>query len=75
LTADSRRLRYRTSDVPTPSRQWLEIHHILLNRQTEAVLVEALTNVNAVPDTFTFIGLPLNIPGCDGSPIRAVAMF
>ena len=70
----SRRIRLLGMDMPSPSSQWLEIHHLLQARDVEIVLVEALANLDALPDEFTFVGFPLNIRGRDGSPIRAVAV-
>jgi kynurenine formamidase len=70
----SRRIRLLGMDMPSPSRQWLEIHHVLQARDVEIVLVEALANLDALPDEFTFIGFPLNFQGRDGSPIRAIAL-
>jgi len=70
----SRRIRLLGMDMPTPGKQWLELHHILLAKEVEIVVVEALANLDALPDNFTFIGFPLNFKGRDGSPIRAVAM-
>ena len=70
----SRRIRLLGMALPTPGRQWLELHHILLAKDVEMVLVEALANLDALPDEFTFIGFPLNFKGRDGSPIRAVAL-
>lgn len=69
----SRRIRMIGMDMPTPSRDWYEVHHILLDSEVEMVIVEALANLDQVPDEFTFIGFPLNFVGRDGSPIRAVA--
>ena len=46
----------------------------LLDKGVEIVIVEGLTNLNKVPERFTFAGFPLNIKGRDGSPIRAVAI-
>jgi len=60
-------------DTPTPSTDWLECHHILLAKGVEIVVVESLRGLERLPDTFRFIGFPLNIKGRDGSPIRAVA--
>lgn len=60
-------------DTPTPSTDWLECHHILLAKGVEIVIVEGLTNLDQLPETFRFIGFPLKIDGRDGSPIRAVA--
>lgn len=34
---------------------------------------ENLANTEKLPDTFIFYGVPLNIPGADGSPVRAFA--
>jgi len=34
---------------------------------------ENLANTKELPDTFMFYGVPLNIPGADGSPVRAYA--
>ncbi|MEO8167993.1 MAG: cyclase family protein [bacterium] len=62
-------------DTPTPSTSWKECHHILLGKGVEMVIVEGLTNLDKLPQEFTFIGFPLNIKGRDGSPIRAVAMI
>jgi kynurenine formamidase len=68
----SRRIRMLGMDTPTPSRDWYEIHHILLG--AEIVVVEALANLDRLPDEFTFMGFPLNFKGRDGSPIRAVGL-
>ena len=69
----SKKIRLLGMDMPTPSRQGYEIHHIFLAKDAEVVLVEGLNNLDALPDEFTFIGFPLNFKGRDGSPIRAVA--
>ena len=61
-------------DTPTPSTDWKEVHLTLLAAEVEIVIVEALTNLEQLPERFTFIGFPLNIVGRDGSPIRAVAV-
>lgn len=61
-------------DTPTPSEDWKECHHILLKEGVEMVIVEGLTRLEQLGDSFTFIGFPLNIKGRDGSPIRAVAV-
>lgn len=68
----SRKLRLIGMDMPTPGRDFYEIHHALLG--VEMVIVESLANLHALPDEFTFIGFPLNFAGRDGSPIRAVAL-
>lgn len=61
-------------DTPTPSTDWKECHLILLHEDIEMVIVEGLTKLETLPESFTFIGFPMNIKGRDGSPIRAVAM-
>ena len=70
----SRKLRLLGMDLPTPGRDYFEIHHILLGRPVEMVIVESLTNLALLPETFTFIGFPLNFSRGDGSPIRAVGL-
>ncbi len=70
----SRKLRLLGMDLPTPGRDYFEIHHILLARPVEMVIVESLANLAVLPETFTFIGFPLPFAGRDGSPIRAVAL-
>jgi arylformamidase len=70
-----RRIGLLGMDTPTPSTDWKECHHILLKRGLEIVIVEALTNLEKLPDEFIFMGFPLNIKGRDGSPIRAVALI
>ena len=69
----SKKIRMLGMDMPTPGKDWYELHHILL--PAEIVVVESLANLDKAPDTFTFMGFPLNIKGRDGSPIRAVAMI
>ncbi len=71
----SRKLRMIGMDLPTPGRDYFEIHHILLAPEIEMVIVESLANLAELPDgEFTFIGFPLQLAGLDGSPIRAVAV-
>lgn len=70
----ARRIRLLGMDLPTPGKNWLELHHVLLARDVEMVLVESMANLDALPDTFTFTGFPLSFRGRDGSPIRAVAI-
>jgi len=71
----SRKIRLLGMDTPTPSRDWYEVHHILLADTAEVVVVEGLTNLDKLPERFTFSGFPLNFQGRDGSPIRAVAIL
>jgi kynurenine formamidase len=68
----SKKIRLLGMDMPTPGKDWYELHHILL--PAEIVVVESLTNLDEVPDKFVFMGFPLNLKGRDGSPIRAVGM-
>ncbi|MEA3209025.1 MAG: arylformamidase [Chthoniobacter sp.] len=69
-----RKLRLIGMDMPTPGRDYYEIHHTLLAPEVEMVIVESLANLDELPDEFTFIGFPLRFAGGDGSPIRAVAV-
>ena len=69
----SRKIRMIGMDTPTPSYDWFEVHHVLLG--VEIVVVETLTNLDKLPDSFVFMGFPMNIKGRDGSPIRAVAQI
>ncbi len=71
----SRRIGLLGMDTMTPSTQWKEVHHALLRQDVEIVIVEGLTNLDQLPERFTFAGFPLNIKGRDGSPIRAVAII
>ena len=66
----ARRIRLLGMDTPTPSRDWLEVHRILLGRPAEVVVVESLAHLDQLPDQFTFIGFPLLFTGRDGSPIE-----
>ena len=61
-------------DTPSPSEDWEECHRILLAPEARMVIVENLANLGRLPEQFTFIGFPLPLAGCDGSPIRAVAL-
>lgn len=69
-----RRIGLLGMDTPTPSTDWMECHHLLLKQGVEIVIVEGLTNLEKLPEKFTFIGFPLNFKGRDGAPIRAVAV-
>lgn len=69
-----RKLRLIGMDMPTPSKDYYEVHHTLLAADVEMVIVESLANLDQVPDEFIFIGFPLNFKGRDGSPIRAVGL-
>ena len=61
-------------DTLTPSKDWKEVHHILLKPGDEVVIEEGLAHLDQLPERFVFAGFPLNIKGRDGSPIRAVAI-
>lgn len=69
-----RRIRLLGMDTMTPNVDWMDVHLTLLGKDVEIVIVEALTNLDKLPERFTFVGFPLNIKGRDGSPIRAVAI-
>ena len=71
----ARKIRLLGMDTPTPSRDWYEVHHILLELPAEVVIVESLARLDQLPDRFTFIGFPLLFQGRDGSPIRAVGLI
>ena len=81
LTQDAARylagrgIRLLGMDVPTPGRDFFEVHHILLGKPAEIVVVESLANLDQLPDDFTFIGFPLHFHNGDGSPIRAVGLI
>lgn len=47
-------------------------HDFLLRK--DITLMERVANLDAVPERFVFIGLPLRIRGIDSSPIRAIAL-
>lgn len=50
-----------------------EVHQILL--RAEIVIVEGLANLDQLRrEVVTFIALPLKVSGCDGSPVRPVAI-
>lgn len=64
-------------DMPTPNGESddavAQVHRVLL--QAEVVIVEWLASLNEITgDTFFLIAAPLKIRGCDGSPIRALAI-
>jgi kynurenine formamidase len=69
-----RKIRMLGMDTPTPSRDYYEVHHILLEEPAEIVIVESLAHLDRLPAEFTFIGFPLLFHGRDGSPIRAVGL-
>jgi kynurenine formamidase len=49
------------------------VHRVLL--EAEIVIVEGLVHLDQLTSPVVqFIALPLRIPGCDGSPVRAVAV-
>ena len=70
-----RGIRLLGMDTPTPGRDYYEVHHILLGKPAEIVVVESLAHLDRVPDAFILIAFPLNFQGRDGSPIRAVAQI
>lgn len=62
-------------DTPTPGAACDEIHRAFLRPGVEIVLVEALANLDRLPERFTLAAFPLKLEGRDGSPIRAVAIW
>jgi arylformamidase len=70
----SRRIALLGLDTPSPSADELEVHRILLGPGAEIVIVESLANLDQLPPRFTLMSFPLRLTGCDGSPIRAVAI-
>jgi kynurenine formamidase len=69
-----RRIGLLGMDTLSPSMDWQNVHQTLLQKGVETVIVEGLTHLEQLPDRFTLICFPLNLNGCDGSPIRAVAV-
>lgn len=69
-----RRIGLLGMDTGSPSTESIDSHWVLLGRDAEIILVECLANLDRLPEHFTFLGLPLNLPGRDGSPIRAAAL-
>ncbi len=62
-------------DLPTPSKTaGRPCHYELLGPGKEIVIVEGLANLQALPEHFILMALPLRIVGGDGSPVRAVAI-
>lgn len=60
-------------DVPQDSREANVVHRLLLGNGV--LIAENLANVEALLDgsAYSVSLLPLNLQGCDGSPIRAIA--
>jgi len=48
------------------------LHPVVLEKQM--LIIENLCNLDALPDFFLFLALPLKIRGGSGSPIRAIAV-
>ena len=62
-------------DLPTPGKDAWGTHLPLLAPEVEIVIVEALRNLDRLPERFTLSAFPLNLKGIDGSPVRAVAII
>lgn len=69
-----RRIGLLGMDTSTPGKAWKEIHLTLLAPGVEIVLVEGLAHLDRLPERFTLAVFSLKLAGCDGSPVRAVAM-
>lgn len=74
VIANDTRIRLLGKELPSPGKQWLEFHHILLASTARIVLVEGMANLDALLAAFTLAAFPLNFRGRDGSPVRAVAL-
>lgn len=64
-------------DMPTPNGESddavTQVHKVLL--RAEVVIVEWLASLDQIrSDTFFLVAAPLKIRGCDGSPLRALAI-
>lgn len=59
------------SPDPVAALEKKPIHPVLLEKQV--LIIENLTNLDQLPDSFLFLALPLKIRGGSGSPIRAIA--
>ncbi len=53
-------------------RELTDVHQALL--RSEIVIVESLANLRELPETVTFVALPLKLKDGDGSPVRAIAI-
>jgi len=62
-------------DLPTPGKDAWGTHLPLLAPGVEIVIVEALRNLDRLPEKFTLSAFPLNLKGIDGSPVRAIAII
>jgi len=51
-----------------------DVHRILLGSDPPIILLENLCHLENTPDRFTLIAFPLSLPGCEASPVRAVAI-
>lgn len=62
------------TDAPGPSvADAKEVHLILL--RADIVIVEALANLDSLPEEVFFAAAPLKLKGLDGSPVRAFAVI
>ncbi|MDR1389732.1 MAG: cyclase family protein, partial [Treponema sp.] len=63
-------------DMPTPNgTDWKYVHVKMLG--AGILIVEGLSKMEQLPANtlFTFYSLPLKLQGCDGSPVRAIAIL
>jgi arylformamidase len=63
-------------DAPTIyPEKYMPVHHILLNKNTEIMIIESLMNLERLKnDRIILIAFPLRIMKRDGSPSRAIAI-
>ena len=67
-----RRIALLGMDTPTPGCEDALMHEIFL--KAGVALLESLVHLEQCPEAFTLCALPLALCGCDGSPVRAVAI-
>jgi arylformamidase len=63
------------TDAAGPAVDYAPVHRELLAPAVEIVIVEALANLDKLPEKFLFAALPLHLRGSDGAPLRAVAVL
>jgi len=61
------------TDTPTPGFPERAIHDVLL--KADVAILENLAIPGDCPDAFTLFAAPLRLVGCDGSPVRALAII
>lgn len=75
VASGARMLGVDVPSVDTRDSKTLLVHHILIGRQRVGAGVQIVENLVldiVAPGIYEFIGLPLNVVGGDGAPVRAV---